>query len=60
MASRPPPVPPAERSKKGPGDDKRAHSERKGGKQVPENLSEQDHQGNIAQNTTNQGYQQDR
>jgi hypothetical protein len=59
MASRPPPVPPAGRSKKGPGDNKRARSE-KGGKQVPENLSEQDHQGNIAQNTTNQGYQQDR
>jgi hypothetical protein len=26
----------------------------------PSNLAEQDRQGNIKQNTTNQGYQQDR
>jgi hypothetical protein len=29
-------------------------------RQVPENLKEQDRHGNIHQNTTNQGYQQDR
>jgi hypothetical protein len=28
--------------------------------QAPENLREQDRHGNIHQNTTNQGYQQDR
>jgi hypothetical protein len=54
-----PPVPPEQRSPKGPGsalepnkDDEPAS----GGK----NLREQGHQGNIYQNTHNQGYQQDR
>jgi hypothetical protein len=55
-----PPVPPANRSPKGPGsepevavtDGKAADRQR--------NLAEQGRQGNIKQNTTNQGYQQDR
>jgi hypothetical protein len=57
-----PPVPPASRSPKGPGDQAQtptsADSKRAG--QVPENLEEQDRHGNTKQNTTNQGYQQDR
>jgi hypothetical protein len=63
MTKRMPPVPPAGRSPKGPGDqtvpltNKDAGS---GGGGVPGNLKEQDRQGNIAQNTTHQGYQQDR
>ena len=62
MSKHMPPVPPAGRSDKGPGDapesakDDRAVSNRT----VPSNLKEQDHQGDIKQNTTNQGYQQDR
>jgi hypothetical protein len=31
-----------------------------GGKSIPENLHEEGQQGNIYQNTRNQGYQQDR
>jgi hypothetical protein len=53
-----PPVPPANRSPKGTGSDPEVTSERKPTK--PENLTEQGQQGNITQNTTNQGYQQDR
>jgi hypothetical protein len=61
MASRYPPVPPANRSPKGTGErkdiasDKAAH-----GKQHIENLEEQGQQANIKQNTTHQGHQQDR
>ena len=57
-----PPVPPAERSPKGPGDQTTPPSADEAGKlpRTPANLKEQDRQGNIAQNTTNQGYQQDR
>jgi hypothetical protein len=62
MTSRPPPVPPASRSPKGPGDQAlpATAEDRKGAEPVPENLKEQDRQGNVRQNTTNQGYQQDR
>jgi hypothetical protein len=58
MARKPPPVPRQNRSRKGtgsapaPGDEKR--------NTAPKNLSEQGRQGNIRQNTRNQGYQQDR
>jgi hypothetical protein len=61
MPAKMPPVPPANRSDKGPGAspevprDTTDHSKQRG-----RNLSEQGRQGNIAQNTTNQGYQQDR
>jgi hypothetical protein len=57
-----PPIPPDNRSPKGPGSEPVADS----GKSVPDtearkrNLAEQGRQGNIKQNTTNQGYQQDR
>jgi hypothetical protein len=57
-----PPVPPANRSPKGPGSDPEVSA----GHSIPEtetrkrNLAEQGSQGNIKQNTTNQGYQQDR
>jgi hypothetical protein len=61
--SKVPPVPPANRSPKGPGADPNVKLE----DQKPadtgsasKNLAEQDRQGNIKQNTTNQGYQQDR
>jgi hypothetical protein len=55
------PVPPAGRSYQGTGDDKkddlRTRSPAKGS---PPNLAEEGQQGNIRQNTRNQGYQQDR
>jgi hypothetical protein len=62
MTSRLPPVPLASRSPKGPGDQAEppTSTDRKRADQAPENLKEQDRQGNIKQNTTNQGYQQDR
>jgi hypothetical protein len=62
MTSRLPPVPPAGRSSKGPGDQVAPPASKDGGHadRPPENLKEQDRQGDIKQNTTNQGYQQDR
>jgi hypothetical protein len=58
-----PPVPPASRSNKGPGGSPKnpAATDATADKEpTPRNLAEQDRQGNIQQNTTNQGYQQDR
>ena len=55
-----PPVPPQNRSNKGvesDGPDGSATDPKPGRR---ENLAEQGRQGNIRQNTTNQGYQQDR
>lgn len=60
MANRPQPVPPANRSDKGPGDNPRPGRGDAPDRQPPENLAEQGRQGNIKQNTTNQGYQQGR
>jgi hypothetical protein len=60
MTNRPPPVPPDNRSSKGPGDAPEVQTDTSKRKPVPENLDEQGRQGNINQNTTNQGYQQDR
>jgi hypothetical protein len=62
MTSRPPPVPPAGRSPKGTGNQAEppTSTDEKRADQTPENLKEQDRQGNIKQNTTNQGYQQAR
>lgn len=61
MAHKPPPILPEERSPNG---DAQRSSIRgaRGSKteRVPENLKEQDQQGNTYQNTHNQGYQQDR
>ena len=60
MPSQMPPVPPANRSPKGPGAAPQPAKDTSRHKAAPENLAEQDRQGNIKQNTTNQGYQQDR
>lgn len=64
MSSKMPPVPPAERSTKGPGSDPKGigRDATPHGKaaQVPKNLEEQGRTGNSHINTTNQGYQQDR
>jgi hypothetical protein len=58
--TKPPPTPPDNRSPKGTGDDKPAETgTHKAGPTNP-NTREQGRQGNIKQNTTNQGYQQDR
>lgn len=62
MSQRLPPVPPANRSNKGPGDT--AGTKASQDASIPDphqrNLDEQGRQGNIKQNTTNQGLQQDR
>jgi hypothetical protein len=60
MTAKAPPVPPASRSPKGPGDSAEPPRDTAQHDAVPKNLEEQDRQGNIKQNTTNQGYQQDR
>lgn len=61
MSNRPPPVPPAGRSKKDPAPDQRApRDDTRHGHAPVENTKEQAQQGNVHQNTTNQGYQQDR
>ena len=62
MTSRLPPVPPANRSPKGPGnqDEPPTSSDTESADQPPDKLKEQDRQANIKQNTTNQGYQQAR
>lgn len=56
--SKMPPVPSEQRSNKGPGSDPEFQKE----EDIPgrENFDQQGRQGNIKQNTTNQGYQQDR
>jgi hypothetical protein len=56
--SKMPPVPPEQRSDKGPGSDPKIDADEK--KPGRENFDTQGRQGNIKQNTTNQGYQQDR
>jgi len=60
MTTKAPPVPPANRSPKGPGGSTESPRDTSKHNPARENLKEQGHQGNIAQNTTNQGYQQDR
>jgi hypothetical protein len=59
--TKPPPVPPDNQSHKGTGDPKtgNAHQVQKGRSHI-ENPREQGQAGNTAQNTTHQGYQQDR
>ena len=54
-----PPVPPAERSYR-PGSQRSEQHDQAAPNPIPENLREQGRQGNIHQNTHNQGYQQDR
>jgi hypothetical protein len=53
-----PPVPAENRSRKGTGSAPDADEEKK--PRGSKNLSQQDQQANIRQNTRNQGYQQDR
>jgi hypothetical protein len=56
-----PPVPPENRSPKGPGDDKRASVEAAGAKGDETSQPEQrGRTGDVKQNTTHQGHQQDR
>lgn len=63
MSAHPPPIPPANRSPKGPGEpastskeaDQTLHPDT-----VNNNLAEKGQQGNLHQNTTNTGHQQDR
>ena len=59
MPTRPPPMPPANRSPKGAGPRRKTRA-KPGTNPKGKNLSEQGRQGNIRQNTRNQGYQQDR
>jgi hypothetical protein len=63
MAQHMPPVPPANRSHKGPGSDPANSADNAPDKKMADrqrHLGEQGRQGNIKQNTTHQGYQQDR
>ena len=60
MPSKMPPVPPANRNRKGPGASPEAPKDDTPPKAAPQNLEEQGRHGNINQNTHNQGYQQDR
>lgn len=61
MTGKMPPVPPENQSHKGTGDSKQPPADQAAhGRHRPENPDQQGHQGNIKQNTTNQGYQQDR
>ena len=62
MSKSMPPVPPAGRSRKGPGGSPEASSDDQAATNpsAPDNLEEQDRQGNTKQNTTHQGYQQNR
>jgi hypothetical protein len=58
MSHKAPPIPPEQRSSPG----EKPHIREAGphGERAPRNLKEQGAQGNIHQNTRNQGYQQDR
>jgi len=58
MAHKQPPVPPDQKSRKR-GNDNSRRTEHES-KSIPDNLHEEGQQGNIYQNTRNQGYQQDR
>lgn len=66
MSKHTPPIPPAGRSQKGPQRQQQAQNDSAEGAHVTEtdkrlrNQEQQGQQANIAQNTRNQGYQQDR
>jgi hypothetical protein len=62
MSHKPPPVPPSNCSRKGPGPDPDVKTERDQAKppKKEKNAAQQGDRANIRQNTTNQGYQQDR
>ncbi len=62
MSAHPPPVPPEQQSPHE-GDtpvEQSSGAQRERANRVNRNLGEQGRQGNIKQNTTNEGYQQDR
>ncbi|WP_248446216.1 hypothetical protein [Sinorhizobium meliloti] len=59
MSSRPPPIPPDNRSDKGTGEPGSVSAESKK-PDVAENPEKKGQQGNTKVNTTHQGYQQDR
>jgi hypothetical protein len=56
MSAHMPPVPPANRSKKGTGGDAQPAQADSSKKPQPQNISEQGETANIKQNTTNKGY----
>jgi hypothetical protein len=58
--TKPPPTPSENRSPKGTGDERPADSDPQRKGSANSNTAQQGQQGNIKQNTTNQGYQQDR
>ena len=58
MSNQPPPVPPANRSDKGPGSAEGAPKDTT--KSAPVDPGKTGQQGNTAVNTTNKGHQQDR
>lgn len=63
MAAHPPPVPPEQRSGKGagePAESRKSEPPQRAARPQDRNLAEQGRQGNIKQNTTNKGHQQDR
>ncbi|MCP3390429.1 hypothetical protein NLM27_16755 [Bradyrhizobium sp. CCGB12] len=61
MTGKMPPVPAENQSKKGTGDRKQVPADdAPHGQQRAQNPDQQGQQGNIKQNTTNQGHQQDR
>jgi hypothetical protein len=61
MSAHPPPVPPDQRPKAGPQNADKASVADKADTGSPDgNLAEQGRAGNIKQNTTNKGFQQDR
>jgi hypothetical protein len=60
MAAHTPPVPPANRTTKGPGQPAADPKADPKPPKAPENTEEQGRQGNIHQNTTHPGQQQDR
>lgn len=63
MSAHPPPVPPEQRSPMGGAASKtgpKSQAKPDAYRDQNRNLGEQGRQGNIKQNTTNQGYQQDR
>ena len=61
MSSKMPPIPPGERSTKGPGSDPQAAKDTTPhGKHAPANPAEEGQTANIRQNTTNKGFQQER
>jgi hypothetical protein len=60
MTTRPPPIPPAERSDKAPAGKQPVPTDTTLDRDPAPNLEQQGRHGNIKQNTTHQGYQQSR